>query len=140
MFSAHRAEKFRVFIHLKHRTSSSSSHCLYSASLRSHLRAITLMTRTDYRFVGLLPQQQPNPPQPNRFAPKLSTRVHSSISHLRSITPSFPGLFSTKRHVSYVLLSITLSLATLTCMAKQNPDSSNLRQDQPEFAVGLHYT
>ena len=66
------------------------------------------MTRTDYRFEGVLHPQQPNPPQSHPKASELSQMKHSSIRLLWSIGPSFPGLFSTLGKVNYVLLSSTV--------------------------------
>ncbi len=60
-----------------------------------------------------------------------SEKEHSSTNLLFGFTLSFPRLSQTEGEVIDVLLSILpVSCDPLTCMAKSNPYSSNLPQDQ----------
>jgi len=72
----------------------------------------------------------------------LCARNRSRPSRLSRVVPSFPGLSSSQGQVGYVLLSrpprLHRCLKTLTSMPKSYPDSSGVRQDQPEL-YGRNY-
>ena len=64
----------------------------------------------------------------------ISYSLHSSVGVLSVITLSFPRLSQSIGQFIYVLLSYSPRVLTrATSMAKSDPDSNDLWQDQPEF-------
>ena len=90
----------------------------------------------DHWLGGLLPRQQPNPPQPHPMA-RVSEINHSRVNLLSSISLSFPRVSLTIGQISYVLLSSSpISISKdKTCMSKCKLESRSRQQDQLDLTI-----